>query len=72
MIFSLFRLMSIYNFADLSEDSTLNREAAKMSGLPEGENFTMDKFSYNNSVVVSQMFRHLENTFFSGISVSRY
>ena len=50
----------------------MNREAAEMSGLPKGENFSMDKFSYNNTVVVSQMFKHLEKTSFPGISVSRY
>lgn len=30
----------------------------------------MDKFTYNNSVVLLQMFKHLNNTFFYGISVS--
>ena len=48
----------------------MNREAAELSGLLEGEIFTMDNFTYNNSVVVSQMFKHLNNTFFPGISVS--
>ena len=50
----------------------LNREAAKLSGLPEGETFTMANFTYANSAVVSRMFTHLQNTAFPGISVSSY
>ena len=45
-------------------------EAAKLSGLPDGENFTMANFTYANSAVVSRMFAHLHNTSFPGISVS--
>ena len=56
--------------ADLNENSTLNREAAELSGLPEGENFTIANFTYANSAVVSQVFRHLQHTSFAGISVS--
>ena len=59
-----------YYYADLIENDMLNREAAKQSGLPEGETFTMAKFTYNNSAVVSRMFTHLQNTSFLGISVS--
>ena len=50
----------------------LNREAAELSGLPEGETFTMANFTYANSAVVSRMFTHLQNTSFPGISVSSY
>ena len=45
-------------------------EAAKLSDLPDGENFTMADFTYANSAVVSRMFAHLVNTSFPGISVS--
>jgi hypothetical protein len=55
---------------DLIENSTLNREAAELSDLPEGENFTMANFTYANSAVVSRMFTHLQGTSFLGISVS--
>ena len=47
-------------------------EAAKLSGLPHGENFTMANFTYANSAVVSRMFAHLKNTSFPGITVSGY
>ena len=55
---------------DLNEDSALNREAAEQNELLKGEDFTMANFTYNNSVVVSQMFEHLKNTTFDGVSVS--
>ena len=58
--------------SDLAGNETLNREAAELSGLPEGDNFTMANFSYANSVVLSQMLHHLENTMFLGISVSKF
>ena len=65
----LIRLLHYYT--DLRENSTLNREAAELSDLPEGETFTMAKFTYANSAVVSRMFEHLQSTSFPGISVSR-
>ena len=55
---------------DLIENSTLNREAAELSDLAEGENFTMANFTYANSAVVSRMFTHLQNTSFPGFTVS--
>lgn len=63
-------ISNLYNCTDLNGNSTLNREAAKISGLSEEEIFTMANFTYENSVVVSQMFKHVNNTLFSGISVS--
>jgi gamma-aminobutyric acid type B receptor len=53
---------------DLIKNDTVNSKAAKESGLPEGANFTMADFTYANSVVVSRMFTHLQNTSFPGIS----
>ena len=53
------------------KNSTLNREAAELSHLPEEEIFTMADFTYANSAVVSRMFTHLRETSFLGISVSR-
>ena len=58
--------------SELAENETLNREAARLSGLSDEENFTMANFTYANSVVVSRMFEHMENTMFRGISVSEY
>ena len=61
--------MYMYTHADLIKNDTVNSKAAKESGLPEGANFTMADFTYANSVVVSRMFTHLQNTSFPGISV---
>ena len=57
------------HFTDLADDF-LNSEAAEESGLPEGETFTMDNFTYANSGIVTRMFEHLKNTTFRGIGVS--
>ena len=58
----------LYN-TDLIKNSTFNREAAELSDLSEGENFTMAKFTYANSAIVSRMFTHLQSTSFPGITV---
>ena len=63
-------MIPIICHTDLIKNSTFNREAAEMSDLSEGENFTMANFTYNNSAVVSRMFTHLQNTSFPGITVS--
>ena len=55
---------------DLIDNDIFNSEAAELSGLPEGEDFTMANFTYENSAVVSRMFMHLQNTSFPGITVS--
>ena len=60
----------ILYYTDLVKNSTFNREAAELSDLAEGDNFTMANFTYANSAVVSQMFSHLQNTSFLGITVS--
>jgi hypothetical protein len=62
--------INLTEYKYLIENSTLNREAAELSDLPEGENFTMANFTYANSAVVSRMFTHLQGTSFLGISVS--
>ena len=64
------RCLECLNHSDLSENETLNRVAAELSGLPERENFTMANFTYANSAVLSLMFQHLHNTMFHGIAVS--
>ena len=53
---------------DLQND-TLNAAAAAISGLPNGESFTMSQFDYSNSVVLNRMFYHLTKTNFLGLSV---
>ena len=68
---SLVYLMnSTTNYIELETNMELNRDAAMMAGLPDETKFKMENFHYNNLVIVEEMFRHLRNTSFSGLSVS--
>ena len=58
------------DISELAENETLNREAARLSGLSDGETFTMANFTYANSAVVPRIYEHMENTMFQGIAVS--
>lgn len=60
------------NFSDLRNNQTLNKEAAQEAGLPDGEIFSLANFTYSNSAIVKNMFYHLNNTEFQGITVSSY
>ena len=62
-------MIPIIYTTDLIKNSTFNREAAELSNLAEGENFTMANFTYDNSAIVSRMFTHLQSTSFPGITV---
>ena len=42
------------------------------AGLHSNGTFPLDYFSYNNSALLDVIFRHLEKTNFSGITVSVY
>jgi len=44
-------------------------EAAQKAGLPSGERFLIDNFTYMNSVVVARMIQHLQNSNVIGITV---
>jgi len=69
-VFEIHRNMQLaFLYPDLEQNSTLNMEAAQKAGLPLGERFSMDHFTYINSVVVTRMFQHLQNTDFLGITV---
>ena len=47
-------------------------EASRIAGLPSGERFLIDNFTYINSVIVARMFQHLQKTDFLGITVCTY
>ena len=55
---------------ELETNMELNRDAAMMAGLSDGTKFKMENFSYSNPVIVREMFRHLQNTSFLGLTVS--
>ena len=42
--------------------------AAQVEGL-NGTDFTLENFTYKNNIVQATMFRHLEETNFTGITV---
>ena len=60
----------LYFTAELEENSTLNSKVWEAAGLRSNGTFPLDYFSYNNSVLLDVIFRHVEKTNFSGITVS--
>ena len=63
-------IMWVYFPAELEENSTLNSKVWETAGLHGKGTFPLDRFSYNNSVLLDVIFRHLQKTNFSGITVS--
>ena len=53
---------------DLQNNATLNMLAAQAEKL-NGTEFTLEDFTYQNNIVETIMFRHLEQTNFTGITV---
>ena len=60
----------LYLTAELEENSTLNSKVWETAGLRSNGTFPLDYFSYNNSALLDVIFRHVEKTNFSGITVS--
>ena len=63
-------IMWVYFPAELEENSTLNSKMWETAGLHGNGAFPLDRFSYNNSALLDVIFRHLQKTNFSGITVS--
>lgn len=65
--------MLLFNFyfcwLDLENNEELNTAASEASSI-QGRQFTISDFTYNNSVVLGVMKKHLYSTNFTGISVS--
>ena len=55
---------------ELKENSTLNAEVWEAAGLQGIGTFPLDHFSYNNSALLEVIFRHVQATNFTGITVS--
>ena len=55
---------------ELEENSTLNAEVWEAAGLQGNGTFPLDSFSYNNSALLEVVFRHVQATNFTGITVS--
>ena len=63
--------MGVWYFsAELEENSVLNSKVWDASGVRGNGTFPLDYFSYNNSALLDVIFRHLEKTNFSGVTVS--
>ena len=64
-------LVGVWYFsAELEENSTLNSKVWEAAGHHDNGTFPLDHFSYNNSALLDVMFRHLEKTNFTGVTVS--
>ena len=55
---------------ELEENSTLNANMWEAAGLQGSGTFPLDRFSYNNSALLEVIFRHVQATNFTGITVS--
>ena len=60
----------MYFTAELEENSTLNSKVWEAAGLHGNSTFPLDHFSYNNSALLDVIFRHVQRTNFSGVTVS--
>ena len=61
---------TLYFTAELEENSTLNNMVWGAAGLLGNGTFPLEQFSYNNSVLLDVIFRHMRDTNFRGITVS--
>ena len=59
-----------YFSAELEENTALNSKVWEAAGVNSNGTFPLDNFSYNNSALLDVIFRHLQKTNFSGITVS--
>ena len=61
----------LYFTAELEENSTLSSKVWETAGRYGNGTFPLDYFSYNNSALLDVIFKHVEKTNFSGVTVSR-
>ena len=60
----------IFPTAELEGNSTLNADIWEAAGLSGNATFSLRDFSYNNSALLDVIFKHAQDTNFSGITVS--
>ena len=64
-------MLSCLHFtAELQGNSALNSKVWEAAGRHGNGTFPLDYFSYNNSALLDVIFRHVEKTNFSGVTVS--
>ncbi len=51
-------------------NDTLRREAGIEAELEDPDGFGLENFTYKNRIIAETMFRHLEETNFTGLTVS--
>ena len=56
---------------ELSDDLTVNKEAAEAEGYPDS-NFKLENFTYKNHIVKELMLKYLAQTNYLGVTVSSY
>ena len=59
-------------FTELQSNMELNENATLLTNLPEEEEFKIENFLYNNSVIVKELTRNLQESSFPGLSVSSW
>ena len=67
---SEFQIFHLHFTAELGENSALNTKVWEAAGLRGNGTFPLDYFSYNNSALLDVIFRHVQRTNFSGVTVS--
>ena len=60
----------MYCTAELEENLTLNSNVWDAAGLRGNSTFPLEYFSYSNSELLDVIFRHVQETDFSGVTVS--
>ena len=60
----------LYFTAELEENSALNSKVWDAAGLRSNGTFPLNYFSYNNSALLDVIFKHVQETNFSGLTVS--
>ena len=61
----------LYFTVELERNSTLNSKVWAAAGVHGNGTFPLDYFSYNNSALLNVIFRHVQRTNFTGVTVSR-
>lgn len=66
-----FSLVELFLFSGLN-DSRENENTTQLTNPSQEQMFSIENFLYNNSVIVAEMFRHLQSSSFRGLSVSMF
>ena len=60
----------VYFFLDLKSNDTLSRLAWEAEGISNTQPFRLENFTYDNDIIMNTMFGNLQQSDFTGITVS--